>query len=52
MLQAEIKLVEAHRISDDVEKAIRGAFPDSDVIIHQDPDGIDEFHPVVGSPLH
>ncbi len=52
VLESSISLIEAHRISDDVEKAVRAAFPKSDVIIHQDPEGVDEFHPVVGSPLH
>lgn len=52
VLGKDISLIEAHRISDDVEKAVRAAFPESDVIIHQDPDGIEEFHPVVGGALH
>ena len=52
VLEKDISLIEAHRISDDVEKAVRSAFPESDVIIHQDPDGIEEFHPVVGGALH
>ena len=52
VLEASISLVEAHRISDDVEKAVRAAYPKSDVIIHQDPEGVDEFHPIVGSSLY
>jgi ferrous-iron efflux pump FieF len=52
VLERDISLIEAHRISDDVEEAVRAVFPGADVIIHQDPDGVDEFHPAVGSPLH
>ena len=52
VLERGMSLIDAHRISDDVEKAVRAAFPAADVIIHQDPDGIEEFHPAVGSPLH
>jgi len=43
-LAAEMSLVEAHRISDEVEEAIRLAFPDAEVFIHQDPAGFEE-HP-------
>jgi ferrous-iron efflux pump FieF len=35
-------LAEAHRISDDVERAIEAAFPDTEVLIHQDPAGIED----------
>lgn len=52
VLEKDISLIEAHRVSDDVEKAVRAVFPESDVIIHQDPDGVEEFHPIVGSSLH
>lgn len=41
-LPGDLPLVEAHRIADDVEKAILAEFPDYDVIIHQDPAGIAE----------
>jgi len=37
-----IRLIEAHRISDEVEASIREAFPRAEIIIHQDPEGIDE----------
>lgn len=36
-LNDHIPLVEAHRISDQVEAKLIAAFPDSEVIIHQDP---------------
>ncbi len=42
-LPGNLPLVEAHRISDDVEKAILAEFPGFDVIIHEDPAGIREI---------
>lgn len=47
-----LSLLEAHRISDDVEKAVEAAFPGADIIIHEDPEGVAEFHPPVGGALH
>ncbi len=41
-LAPEMSLVDAHRISDEVEDAIRLAFPDAEVLIHQDPAGFEE----------
>ncbi len=41
-----ISLLEAHRISDDVENAIESEFPEADIIIHQDPEGVPEYHPL------
>jgi len=41
-LPSALSLVEAHEISDEVEEAIRASFPNADVIIHPDPEGIDE----------
>jgi len=46
-MDGNITLEVAHRISDEVERAIREAIPGSDVVIHQDPTGADEerqFH--------
>ena len=40
-LAPEMTLVEAHRISDEVEDAIRLAYPDAEVLIHQDPAGFE-----------
>jgi ferrous-iron efflux pump FieF len=37
-----IRLTEAHVISDEVEASIREAFPRAEIIIHQDPEGVDE----------
>jgi ferrous-iron efflux pump FieF len=52
VLDHKLSLLDAHRISDDVEKAVEAAFPGADIIIHQDPEGIAEFHPPVGGALH
>ncbi|MDA0261092.1 MAG: cation diffusion facilitator family transporter [Proteobacteria bacterium] len=41
-LPAEMSLKRAHVISDEVEADIRRMFPETDVIIHQDPEGVDE----------
>ena len=46
-----LTLVKAHAISDDVERAVASAFPGADIIIHQDPEGIVEFHQPVGAAL-
>ena len=52
VLDHSLNLLEAHRISDDVENAVGAAFPGADIIIHQDPDGIAEYHPPVGGAGH
>ncbi len=41
-MDGSMALAEAHRISDEVEAALRSAFPRAEVIIHQDPAGIEE----------
>ncbi|MGE5547888.1 MAG: cation diffusion facilitator family transporter [Solirubrobacterales bacterium] len=41
-LDANLPLYKAHDIADEVEKAIMDAFPNFDVIIHQDPAGLRE----------
>jgi ferrous-iron efflux pump FieF len=43
-LDGAIKLTRAHEISDQVEAEILAAFPGAEVIIHQDPAGIEEGH--------
>jgi ferrous-iron efflux pump FieF len=43
-LDGELTLEQAHDISDTVEEEIRAAFPNAEVIIHQDPLGLDEDH--------
>lgn len=42
-LDSSISLMKAHRISDDVVARIIEAFPDAEVLIHQDPAGIEEL---------
>jgi len=37
-----ISLLQAHRISDTVEADLRHAFPHAEIIIHEDPAGIEE----------
>jgi ferrous-iron efflux pump FieF len=44
-LDGDMKLMQAHEIADELEISIGEAFPGADVIIHQDPLGIDEQHP-------
>lgn len=46
-LDGAMRLIEAHEIADAVEADIREAFPGAEVIIHQDPAGIEESHPNV-----
>jgi ferrous-iron efflux pump FieF len=40
-LDGDLNLTDAHEIADAVEADIRKAFPDSEVLIHQDPRGIE-----------
>ena len=37
MLDDQLPLVVAHRVADEVEAAIKGVFPNADVLIHEDP---------------
>lgn len=39
-------LSEAHRISDEVESEIKKAFPDAEVLTHQDPAGYETMRPL------
>ena len=41
-LAAEMTLARAHVISDEVEAEVQAAFPGAEVIIHQDPHGVEE----------
>lgn len=43
-LDADMRLARAHEIADAVEHEIRAAYPNAEIIIHQDPAGIDEPH--------
>lgn len=40
-LPPQMTLIEAHRVSDEVEDAIKAAFPDAEVLTHQDPEGVE-----------
>jgi len=44
VMNAELTLLKAHEVSDEVELELRRAFPDAEIMIHQDPSGIDENH--------
>ncbi|MDA1097442.1 MAG: cation diffusion facilitator family transporter [Proteobacteria bacterium] len=44
-LDGDLTLLRAHEIADEVEASICAAFPGSEVIIHQDPTGLEEWHP-------
>ncbi|MDJ0893741.1 MAG: cation diffusion facilitator family transporter [Alphaproteobacteria bacterium] len=44
-MEPTLSLMQAHEIADSVETEIRQAFPDAEVLIHQDPAGVDEDHP-------
>jgi ferrous-iron efflux pump FieF len=41
-MDGSLPLTQAHRIADEVEASILAAYPRSEVIIHQDPAGVDE----------
>jgi ferrous-iron efflux pump FieF len=42
-MDGDMSLVRAHEISDEVESRLRAAYPHAEIIIHQDPEGIDEL---------
>lgn len=44
-LDGALTLLQSHEIADQVEATIQAAFPDAEVIIHQDPAGLEEWHP-------
>lgn len=44
-LDGQMSLRDVHVISDIVEREIQTAFPNAEVIIHEDPEGINESHP-------
>jgi ferrous-iron efflux pump FieF len=43
-MDGALSLLDAHRISDEVEDALHAAFPGADVVIHQEPVGICHDH--------
>jgi ferrous-iron efflux pump FieF len=50
-LDPQMPLVRAHEISDTIEAEILGAFPNAEVIIHQDPAGYEAPHPPAGAAV-
>jgi ferrous-iron efflux pump FieF len=48
-LDPAMKLARAHEIADAIETEIRAAFPNAEVIIHEDPAGYEDQHPVPGA---
>lgn len=43
-MDGNLTLYRAHTVADEVEAALRAAFPGAEVMIHQDPHGLDEGH--------
>jgi ferrous-iron efflux pump FieF len=41
-MNGTLSLIRAHEISDEVEAELRAAYPNAQVIIHQDPEGVEE----------
>ena len=41
-MDGAMSLLRAHRISDEVEASLREAYPNAEIIIHQDPEGVEE----------
>ncbi|HYC13925.1 MAG TPA: cation diffusion facilitator family transporter [Stellaceae bacterium] len=48
-MDGKMTLAEAHRVSDEVEGSLLQAFPRAEVIIHQDPAGVEEPHRIFPS---
>lgn len=44
-MDGNLSLYSAHAVADEVEEALQAAYPGAEVIIHQDPYGINEEHP-------
>ncbi len=41
-MDGAMSLTRAHEISDEVEAKLRAAYPNAEIIIHQDPEGVEE----------
>jgi ferrous-iron efflux pump FieF len=50
-LDPQMPLARAHEISDAIEDKLHAAFPNAEVIIHQDPAGYEAPHPVAGAAV-
>lgn len=44
-MDGELTLLQAHHIADEIELQVREAFPEAEVMIHQDPEGVEEIPP-------
>lgn len=44
-LNPDFTLAKAHAVADNVERLLTEAFPNAEIIIHQDPAGLNEHHP-------
>jgi ferrous-iron efflux pump FieF len=44
-LDGDLSLSEAHRIADEVEKLVAAKFENAEILIHEDPEGLDEERP-------
>ncbi|MBH64264.1 MAG: divalent metal cation transporter FieF [Alphaproteobacteria bacterium] len=44
-MDGNMTLLEAHHIADEIELQVQEAFPDAEVMIHQDPEGLEEIPP-------
>jgi ferrous-iron efflux pump FieF len=51
-MDGSIKLTRAHQISDEVEAKLRDAFPNAEIIIHQDPAGLEEPRQAFAAPAN
>jgi ferrous-iron efflux pump FieF len=49
-MDPDLTLRVAHEVADAVEVAIMTAFPGAEVIIHEDPEGVEEIRPTAGQP--
>ena len=45
-MDGALTLVRAHEVADSVEAEIRKTYPEAEIIIHQDPSGVEEARPV------
>jgi ferrous-iron efflux pump FieF len=50
-LDPAMPLVRAHEIADEIEAELHAAFPNAEVIIHQDPAGYEAPHPAAGAAI-
>ncbi|HTT97548.1 MAG TPA: cation transporter dimerization domain-containing protein, partial [Rhizomicrobium sp.] len=48
-LDPATSLIRAHQVSDEVEREVCAAFPHAEVIIHQDPEGLEAPPPLLAA---